>query len=127
VGLIFSNPLCLDPFSGNGGSRFGTKADAAYWRELKLPARPGVRRHRTRASVRRSTSARPRDDAIRSLARSNHVEAIYLEEQLCEKGRCPTVRGNLPLYSDIEHLSPGGAIVLLKAPLRALPLHSTSR
>jgi hypothetical protein len=67
------------------------------------------------------------DDAIRSLARSDHVEAIYLEEQLCENGRCPTVRGDLPLYSDIEHLSPGGAIVLLKAPLRALPVHSTSR
>jgi peptidoglycan/LPS O-acetylase OafA/YrhL len=73
------------------------------------------------------TRLRVSDDAIRALAGLDHVDAIYLSEQLCDKGRCPTVHGNLPLYSDVEHLSPGGAVLLLDEPLRALSLRPAPR
>jgi peptidoglycan/LPS O-acetylase OafA/YrhL len=63
------------------------------------------------------------DAVIRSLAKWPGVQAIYLDERLCASGRCPTAHGELPLYSDIEHLSRDGAKILLSRPLSQLILY----
>lgn len=60
------------------------------------------------------------DAAIRALAKWPGVRAMYLDRYLCSDGRCQTFRGDIPLYSDVEHLSRKGARVLLSQPLSAL-------
>ncbi len=52
--------------------------------------------------------------------RDPRVRAIYLDRLTCDRGLCRTAVNGLPLYSDINHLSPAGAVLLLKDCLNAI-------
>lgn len=53
-------------------------------------------------------------------ARDPDVEAIYIDRLTCAGGTCRTAVNGLSLYSDIDHLSRPGAILLLKPCINAI-------
>jgi peptidoglycan/LPS O-acetylase OafA/YrhL len=54
------------------------------------------------------------DELIESIAAHDpKVHAVLLDRRLCRAGRCRTTRNSLPLYGDIDHLTPNAARALL--------------